>query len=60
MAKNDDIVSSIFFEKYADGDISVQFEREELTKKADELGIGAPKNPGDIITLLKYRPGLFA
>ena len=58
MAKYDDIVSSIFFEKYAKGDTSVQFEREELAKKADELKIGTPKNLGDIIYSSKYRRGL--
>lgn len=55
MAKYDSVVSSIFFEKYADGDLCPI--RERTGKIADELGIGAPKNLGDTIYSSKLRSG---
>lgn len=58
MAKYDDIISGIFFDRYEAGVTSIRFERDELAAKARQLGIAVPKNLGDIIYSYKYRKSL--
>ena len=58
MSKYDDIICAIFNEHYTEGITSIVFEREELSEKANELGIIPPKNLGDIIYSYKYRKRL--
>lgn len=58
MAKYDDIIKGIFFDRYAVGATSVRFERNDLTEKAHQSKIVVPKNLGDIIYSYKYRKRL--
>ena len=58
MAKYDDIISGIFFDRYEAGATSVRFERNDLAAKAHQLKIAVPKNLGDIIYSYKYRKSL--
>ena len=43
MAKYDDIISGIFFDRYEAGATSVRFERDDLAAKAHQLKIAVPK-----------------
>lgn len=58
MAKYDEIISAIFFDRYAEGATSIRFEREELAHKARQLGLDVPRNLGDIVYSYKYRKHL--
>ncbi len=58
MAKYDDIICAIFFERYQEGVTSIRFEREDLARKARKLGFAVPKNLGDIVYSYKYRKRL--
>lgn len=58
MAKYDDIINGIFFDRYEAGATSVRFERNDLATKAHQLEIAIPKNLGDIIYTYKYRKRL--
>lgn len=58
MAKYDDIINGIFFDRYEAGATSVRFERKDLAAKAHQLKIAVPKNLGDIIYSYKYRKRL--
>ena len=49
------IIEKVFFDRYSVGDIEVFFEREDLTAAANTLGIGLPKNLGDMIYSIRYR-----
>ena len=44
MAKYDDIINGIFFDRYEAGATSVRFERKDLAAKAHQLKIAVPKN----------------
>lgn len=44
MAKYDDIINGIFFDRYEAGAASVRFERKDLAAKAHQLKIAVPKN----------------
>lgn len=52
------IIESIFLEKYNEGDTEVAFEREEIVRTAQKLGINLPKNLGDVIYSFRYRVDL--
>lgn len=58
MAKYDEIITTIFFERYTEGITSIRFEREELANKARQLGLDVPRNLGDIVYSYKYRKRL--
>lgn len=58
MATYDDIICGIFFDHYVNGTSSILFEREDLAKKAAQLGYDRPKNLGDIIYTYKFRKRL--
>jgi hypothetical protein len=53
------LIEHIFFDKkfgaYKAGKIAIPFEREDLERAADELGIKLPKNLGDVIYAIRYR-----
>ncbi len=49
------IVEHIFFSHYKEGDLEVDFSREEFVSVAAELGLKLPKNLGDITYAFRYR-----
>jgi hypothetical protein len=52
------IIESIFFERYAEGIQSFEFARTDIEAAAAQMGIALPKNLGDVIYSLRYRAGL--
>jgi hypothetical protein len=52
------IIEHIFFSRYSEGVRVVEFEREDIEKTAQELGIKLPKNLGDLIYSFRYRTQL--
>lgn len=51
----DKVIEYVFMGKYADGAVSVDFTREELSKACDALGIPLIKNLGDITYSYRFR-----
>ncbi|RXK87780.1 endonuclease [Chlorobaculum sp. 24CR] len=49
------IIEDIFRKNYRKDDTDVSFEREDLVRSANKLGIALPKNLGDIIYSFRYR-----
>jgi hypothetical protein len=49
------IIEKIFVEGYKDGMTEIPFERTNLTRAAEELGIALPSNLGDIIYSVRFR-----
>ena len=49
------ITEEIFNQHYRPGDTSVPFERREIEDTARRLGIGVPKNLGDLVYSIRYR-----
>lgn len=49
------IIEDIFRHNYKKGDTDVPFEREDLVRTANRLGIALPKNLGDIVYSFRYR-----
>jgi len=53
------LIEHIFFDKnfgaYKTGATAIPFEREDLERAADQLGIKLPKNLGDVIYAIRYR-----
>jgi len=52
------IIESIFLAGYEDGDREVCFDREDLVRHAEKLGIDLPKNLGDVVYSFRYRQTL--
>ena len=52
------IIEAIFHAKYERGQREVDFAREDIVTFASELGIGLPKNLGDLIYSFRYRTDL--
>jgi len=52
------ILEEIFFAKYKEGEEEVDFERPEMIRFADKLGIDTPKNLGDLVYSFRYRTPL--
>ena len=52
------IIEKIFLAHFKRGMKSFEFERNEIKKVADELGIDVPKNIGDLIYSFRYRANL--
>ena len=52
------IIKAIFHAKYERGRREVDFAREDIVTFASELGIGLPKNLGDLIYSFRYRTDL--
>jgi hypothetical protein len=53
------LIEHIFFDKnfgaYKTGATAIPFEREDLERAADQLGLKLPKNLGDVIYAIRYR-----
>jgi hypothetical protein len=49
------IIEKIFFSKFKPGMKAVAFERADIVKVANELGIALPKNLGDLVYSFRYR-----
>jgi hypothetical protein len=49
------IIERIFFSYYQAGSSDVLFERRDIERAAEELGIRLPKNVGDVIYSFRYR-----
>lgn len=49
------LVAEIFKNSYAQGSTVIPFNRDDLTKTADNLGIELPKNLGDVLYSFRYR-----
>ena len=49
------IIERIFEEKYEEGSETLPFEREDLVRAAEALGVDVPKNLGDVIYNFRYR-----
>ncbi|MDR3281307.1 MAG: hypothetical protein LBT23_12455 [Synergistaceae bacterium] len=52
------LIKKVFFDHYCDGDIELDFTRDEFEATASNLGIGLPKNLGDVIYAFRYRVSL--
>lgn len=52
------LIEKIFTDRYSNGDVVVEFDREDLVLAAAEMGIDLPKNLGDVIYALRYRIGM--
>jgi hypothetical protein len=52
------LIEDIFNQYYRKGDQEVAFEREDLVRTAEKLGIKLPKNLGDVIYSFRYRVNL--
>jgi len=52
------IIERIFLSHYKKGDTEVPFEREDIVRVAQELGVRLPKNLGDVIYSFRYRAPL--
>jgi len=57
MARNryEQLIERIFLAHYKRGSTQVTFDREEIPKMANRLGIEIPKNLGDLIYSFRYR-----
>ena len=49
------LIEKIFFDGYSDGTTEIPWERGDLERAADDLGIQLPKNLGDVVYSIRYR-----
>lgn len=49
------LIERIFFDRFQVGNTAVTFERDDIPKTAETLGLERPKNLGDVIYALRYR-----
>lgn len=49
------LIKKIFFDGYGDGTTEIPWERGDLERAADDLGIQLPKNLGDVVYSIRYR-----
>ena len=52
------IIERIFFDKYVEGSEIIEFERNDIVRTAESLGLHLPKNLGDVIYTFRYRISL--
>ena len=52
------IIQHLFLERYTPGVEIVEFEREDIVRIANQLGVTLPKNLGDVIYSFRYRAAL--
>lgn len=52
------LIESIFFSHYEKGLSVITFERSELARTAESLGIDLPKNLGDVVYSFRYRASM--
>lgn len=58
MSRYAKIIERVFLDAYAEGDTEVEFERDDLFRAADELGVTRPRNIGDVVYSFRYRRAL--
>lgn len=51
----DQVIAEVFRQRFSKGQAELSFEREELRRVADRLGVSVPKNLGDIVYTYRYR-----
>ena len=49
------IIERIFLSHFKEGQREIEFEREDIVRAADQLGVKLPKNLGDVIYTFRYR-----
>lgn len=49
------LIEKVFFDKYKKGATQIRFERDELPRAAEALGIDLPDNLGDVIYSIRFR-----
>jgi hypothetical protein len=52
------LIETVFFKHYRNGDTEVNFDRSEFEAEAKILEIDLPKNQGDIVYSFRYRTAL--
>jgi hypothetical protein len=52
------IIEEIFLSRHKRGSREIDFEREDIVRAAKKLGIGLPKNLGDVLYSFRYRKNL--
>ncbi len=52
------LIEDIFFKRYRKGATEVAFERADIVRAAEELGVKLPKNIGDVLYSFRYRTPL--
>lgn len=52
------LIERIFLDRYVEGATSFEFERDDIPNTAEALGLGRPKNVGDVIYSLRYRTAM--
>jgi hypothetical protein len=52
------IIERLFLNSFSEGATEIPFSREEFSQMAEQLGVKAPKNLGDIIYSFRYRTEL--
>lgn len=52
------ILARLFLSRHQEGDENVAFEREDMERTAQELGVKLPKNLGDVVYSFRYRANL--
>lgn len=52
------LIEHVFLTHYKEGDIEVEFERDEMAVYADKLKMKLPKNLGDLVYSFRYRAAL--
>ena len=57
-SKYSDIVEAIFLDSYKPGMNRVPFVRDKISEYAKQMGIGVPKNVGDVVYKFRYRAPL--
>jgi len=52
------LIEKIFFDHYGIGSTALEFERDELSRAAADLGIALPKNLGDVLYSFRFRQAM--
>jgi len=52
------LIEKIFFDRYKDGAVSLDFSREDIEDAATDLDIKLPKNLGDVLYSFRFRNAL--
>ena len=60
MNRYSQIIQRIFLRHYRKGATTVSFERAEIVRVAEQLGVALPKNLGDVVYSFRYRANLQA
>ena len=49
------IIERVFLTRFREGDLEVEFSRDDIAQAAQELGVPLPKNLGDVVYSFRYR-----